>query len=285
MKFKIPNFKKKAKLNITPEQRELKKQRKARRHKAMTPFYIILSLFIVAGAIYLCLNLFFNIEKITVTGNTIYDESEIIKTSGIGKGDNLFKIDTEYAEDKLYSVYNYIEAAEVKRSFPNGVKIMITEAVPFAAVEEADGYTLISTGGKVLERSLDEVPYGKITVRGFSTVTNTEEDAKRIKLLQDIMDVMQKLGMKKYNLIDLTDTLEITMIYNDRVRVELGNELELEYKLQFVNEIINNKLAESGFFLLDASVVGEVMTKELTMSPWDFVGKYSGTGFADEDEE
>lgn len=285
MKFKIPNFKKKAKLNITPEQRELKKQRKARRRKAMTPFYIILSLFIVAGAIYLCLNLFFNIEKITVTGNTIYDESEIIKTSGIGKGDNLFKIDTEYAEDKLYSVYNYIEAAEVKRSFPNGVKIMITEAVPFAAVEEADGYTLISTGGKVLERSLDEVPYGKITVRGFSTVTNTEEDAKRIKLLQDIMDVMQKLGMKKYNLIDLTDTLEITMIYNDRVRVELGNELELEYKLQFVNEIINNKLAESGFFLLDASVVGEVMTKELTMSPWDFVGKYSGTGFADEDEE
>ena len=285
MDFKVLSLKKKSKPNMEPEQQERKKQRKARKRKAMTPFYIILSLFIVAGAIYLCLNLFFNIEKITVTGNTIYDESEIIKTSGIGKGDNLFKIDTEYAEDKLYSVYNYIEAAEVKRSFPNGVKIMITEAVPFAAVEEADGYTLISTGGKVLERSLDEVPYGKITVRGFSTVTNTEEDAKRIKLLQDIMDVMQKFGMKKYNLIDLTDTLEITMIYNDRVRVELGNELELEYKLQFVNEIINNKLAESGFFLLDASVVGEVMTKELTMSPWDFVGKYSGTGFADEDEE
>ncbi len=285
MDFKVLSLKKKSKPNMEPEQQERKKQRKARKRKAMTPFYIILSLFIAAGAIYLCLSLLFNVEKITIIGNTIYDESELIKTSGIGKGDNLFKIDTEYAENKLYSVYNYIEAAEVKRSFPNGVKIIITEAIPFAAVEEADGYTLISTGGKVLERSLDEVPYGKITVRGFSTVTNTEEDAKRIKLLQNIMDVMQKFDMKKYNLIDLTDTLEITMIYNDRVRVEIGNELELEYKLQFINEIIKNKLPESGFFLLDASTVGEVMTKELTMSPWDFVGKYAGTNFADEDEE
>lgn len=285
MKFRVLDLKKKSKPNMTPEQQERKKQRKARKRKAMTPFYIILSLFIAAIAIYLCLTMFFNIEKITVIGNTIYDEQEIIKTSGIGKGDNLFKIDIEYAEDKLYSVYNYVEKAEVKRSFPNGVKIIITEAVPFAAVEEADGYTLISTGGKVLERSLDEVPYGKITVRGFSTVTNTEEDAKRIKLLQNIMSVMQKFDMKKYDLIDLTDTLEITMIYNDRVRVEIGNELELEYKFQFVNEVINNKLPESGFFLLDASTVGEVMTKELTMSPWDFVGKYTGTNFADEDEE
>ena len=285
MDFKVLSLKKKSKPNMEPEQQERKKQRKARKRKAMTPFYIILSLFIAASAIYLCLSLLFNVEKITIIGNTIYDESELIKTSGIGKGDNLFKIDTEYAENKLYSVYNYIEAAEVKRSFPNGVKIIITEVIPFAAVEEADGYTLISTGGKVLERSLDEVPYGKITVRGFSTVTNTEEDAKRIKLLQNIMDVMQKFDMKKYNLIDLTDTLEITMIYNDRVRVEMGNELELEYKLQFINEIIKNKLPESGFFLLDASTVGEVMTKELTMSPWDFVGKYAGTNFADEDEE
>ena len=201
MDFKVLSLKKKSKPNMEPEQQERKKQRKARKRKAMTPFYIILSLFIAAGAIYLCLSLLFNVEKITIIGNTIYDESELIKTSGIGKGDNLFKIDTEYAENKLYSVYNYIEAAEVKRSFPNGVKIIITEAIPFAAVEEADGYTLISTGGKVLERSLDEVPYGKITVRGFSTVTNTEEDAKRIKLLQNIMDVMQKFDMKKYNLI------------------------------------------------------------------------------------
>ena len=40
--------------------------------------------------IILSLTIFFNIEKITVTGNGQYDEAEIINASGLEYGENMF---------------------------------------------------------------------------------------------------------------------------------------------------------------------------------------------------
>lgn len=262
-----------------------KKQRKAVKRRKITPFLIVVSFFILAAAIYLCLTMLFNVDRIIIEGNTIYDEKDLIETSGIEKGENLFEVDTAYAENKLYSVYNYVEEVEVKRSFPNAVTITIVEAEPFSVIEEADGFTLVSAGGKVLERGLEEVPYGMLSVRGLSTITSTEDDIKRTDLMLKIIGTMKKLEMSGYNFLDLSDTLEIVMIYDNRVKVDLGNELELEYKLQFADKVITEDLSKTGYQLVDASVPGEVMTKELTVSPWDTLGKVSGTGYADEDEE
>ncbi|MBR3611161.1 MAG: FtsQ-type POTRA domain-containing protein [Oscillospiraceae bacterium] len=262
-----------------------KKQRKAAKRRVITPFLIVMSVFLAAAAIYLCLTMLFNVDRIYIEGNTLYEERNLIETSGIEKGENLFEVDTAYAEAKLYAVYNYIEAVEVKRSFPNAVTIVITEAEPFSVIEEADGYTLVSAGGKVLERGLEEVPYGMLSVRGISTITSTEDDIKRTALMQRIINSMRELGMEGYNFLDLSDTLEIVMIHENRVRVELGNELELEYKLQFADKVITDNLPSTGYQLVDASVPGEIMTKEMTVSPWDSLGKVSGTGYADEDEE
>lgn len=262
-----------------------KKQRKAAKRRKLTPFLFVVSVFILAAAVYLCLTMLFNVDRVKIEGNTLYEEMDLIKTSGIEKGENLFEVDTAYAEDKLYSVYSYIEEVEVKRSFPNSVTIKITEAVPFSVVEEADGYTLVSTGGKVLERGLEEVPYGMLSVRGISTVTNSEDNTKRKDLMMRIIGTMQELKMEDYVFLDLTDTLEITMIYDNRVRVKLGNELELEYKLQFVDSVISEKLPKVGYQLVDASVPGKIMTKEMTVSPWESLGRVSGTGYSDEDEE
>ena len=262
-----------------------KKQRKAAKRRKLTPFLFVVSVFILAAAVYLCLTMLFNVDRVKIEGNTLYEEMDLIKTSGIEKGENLFEVDTAYAEDKLYSVYSYIEEVEVKRSFPNSVTIKKTEAVPFSVVEEADGYTLVSTGGKVLERGLEEVPYGMLSVRGISTVTNSEDNTKRKDLMMRIIGTMQELNMEDYVFLDLTDTLEITMIYDNRVRVKLGNELELEYKLQFVDSVISEKLPKVGYQLVDASVPGKIMTKEMTVSPWESLGRVSGTGYSDEDEE
>jgi cell division septal protein FtsQ len=262
-----------------------KKQRKAKKRRKITPFLIVVSVFIFAAAVYLCLTMLFNVDRIIIEGNTIYNERDLIETSGIEKGENLFEVDISYAENKLYSVYSYVEEVEVKRSFPNAVTIKIVEATPFSVIEEADGYTLVSAGGKVLERGIEEVPEDMLSVRGLSTVTNSEDNAKRMELMKKIVNIMRGLGMEGYNFLDLTDTLEITMIYDNRVKLVIGNELELEYKLQFADNVISEKLSKTGYQLVDASSPGEIMTKEMTVSPWDSLGRVSGTGYSDEDEE
>lgn len=262
-----------------------KKQHRARRRKAMMPFYIVLFVFIFAGFVYLCLTMLFNVDRIIVEGNTLYDVNEIIKTTGIEKGDNLFQVDTQYAEDKLFSVYNYIEEVSVKRKFPNAVSVEIVEAEPFAVLEEADGYTLISAKGKVLERGIDEKPRDKILVRGINTISSTSEDTERLEVLGEIMKEMQSRNMKNYDFVDISDILDIIIIAEDRIKINLGNELEIPYKLQFVNEVVSNKLEKTGYFYVDASKAGEIMTKEMTVSPWYTLETAVGGGFADEDEE
>ena len=262
-----------------------RKQRRARKRRTVTPFLIVVSVFIFAAAVYLCLTMLFNVDRIIIEGNTIYNERDLIETSGIEKGENLFEVDISYAENKLYSVYSYVEEVEVKRSFPNAVTIKIVEATPFSVIEEADGYTLVSAGGKVLERGIEEVPEDMLSVRGLSTVTKSEDNAKRMELMKKIVNIMRGLGMEGYNFLDLTDTLEITMIYDNRVKLVIGNELELEYKLQFADNVISEKLSKTGYQLVDASSPGEIMTKEMTVSPWDSLGRVSGTGYSDEDEE
>lgn len=261
------------------------KHKNGKLSKKLIVLYFILAIVFICAFFYFVVTVLFNVDKINVVGNTMYENNDIIKTSGIKKGDNLFDVDVKYAEDKLYSVYSYIEKADVKRNFPNGITINITEATPFAALEDSDGFTLLSTNGKVMERGLEELPNGIIVVRGMSTVNNTEDDKKKFDLLVTIMDYMNKLSMKKYNLIDLTDTLNMVLVFNNRIKVELGNELELEYKLQFADNIINEKIPDMGYYLLDASTPGKIMTKELSVSPWESLEKISSNGYADEDEE
>ena len=107
MKFRIVKKEKKQQADSRFVE-NTKKKRRRRKNKLMTPFYIVLSLFILAGAVYLCLTMLFNVDRFNIVGNTLYSERELIETTGIEKGDNLFQIDTEYAENKLCSVYNYI---------------------------------------------------------------------------------------------------------------------------------------------------------------------------------
>ena len=257
--------------------------RRRRRNHAL--FYVLLAVFIAGLGIYLSLTMFFTVEEIIVEGNTRYTDEELIDSVGVKLEDNLFKIDVDRAEDKLLSLYSYIEEAEVKRQFPTRVYIIVREAEPFAALEESDGYTLISSSGKVLERALGELPEGLMLVRGISTVLSSEEDLHRLELLREISLEMDKLEMKDYNFIDLTDTLDIVMICQNRLRIELGNELELSYKLQFVNEVVSGKVERDGFMRLDASQPGEVMTKKITVSPWDTITSQSPQVVTDDEEE
>ena len=253
--------------------------------KNLRIFYVFLALLIGGAAAYYCVTTLFVVQNISVEGLTRYDAEEVISTSGIKKGEALFSIDGEAAGDKIASVYNYIETAAVRKKYPNEIVLEITEAVPFAYLEEADGYTLVSTTGKVLERSLESAGDDLITVRGIGTVAQSDADVKKLGLLQEISADMDNLGMTEYGFLDLSDTLDIAMIYDNRVYVELGNELELDYKLQFVDEVVRERLEKTGYFLLDASEAGKVMTKAMTVSPKDMLESNSPQNGADDEEE
>ena len=95
---------------------------------------------------------------------------------------------------------------------------------------EASPLAFAGKGSKRLTLEIAAVE-GITSPEGYR-LESTEDDVKRMDLMKRIINSMKTLEMENYNFLDLSDTLEITMIYENRVKVVLGNELELEYKLQ-----------------------------------------------------
>lgn len=77
-----------------------------------------------------------------------------------------------------------------------------------------------------------------------------KEEFERLTLL---VEVIEKTEFEKISLIDLSDNLNMAVLYDNRVMIELGSIADLHYKLQFVSRILNENLPDNFQGVVDAS--------------------------------
>lgn len=115
----------------------------------------LLAVFVVVVLICVCLfTPIFNITEITVTGNTVLSSEEIISTSGIEKGENVFRISKKRAKKKLNKLA-YVEGIEIKRKFPAKVVIEVDEAAQDIIIDTENEFIIMTIDGRVLEKTDD----------------------------------------------------------------------------------------------------------------------------------
>lgn len=115
----------------------------------------VLSVFILV--IVLCVCLFtplFGITEITVSGNAVLSSEDVIATSGIEKGENVFRVSKSKAV-KALSGMAYVEGAKIKRKFPARIEIEIDEATPDIILDTPTEFVVTTIGGRVLEKTGD----------------------------------------------------------------------------------------------------------------------------------
>lgn len=129
--------------------------------------YILILLAAAVVMVVLSLTVFFKIEKLEVTGTTKYAVQEIIDTSGVKIGDNLFCVSEKGVTRRLAEKYPYVEAVNLKRTFPPKLTIEITQAKVLGAVASDDGYVVIGQNGKILETGAQTLPEGTTAITGM----------------------------------------------------------------------------------------------------------------------
>ncbi|WP_195277196.1 cell division protein FtsQ/DivIB [Anaerotruncus rubiinfantis] len=142
-------------------------RRKRRRTGRQTLNYILILLAAAVVMVVLSLTVFFKIEKLEVTGTTKYAVQEIIDTSGVKIGDNLFCVSEKGVTRRLAEKYPYVEAVNLKRTFPPKLTIEITQAKVLGAVASDDGYVVIGQNGKILETGAQTLPEGTTAITGM----------------------------------------------------------------------------------------------------------------------
>lgn len=228
-------------------------------------FVILLFIVLVVGVV-LSLTVFFNINKIEVKGESIYSSEDIISASGVNIGDNMFLINRGNVRRDICEKLPFIGSVELKNSLPDKLIITAKETSIKCAVESGGEYILINGDGKVLAKvtSLDEVYNEKkaaakdktiarkyvlndkkiIIIKGVkveSAVIGKPLDVKNAKTLElysDIMTSFEKNHISGITAMDLSDTLSVVLMYQDRIKIEVGSITNLEKKMALAANVI-----------------------------------------------
>jgi cell division protein FtsQ len=219
---------------------EKRRKRKRRRLKTFFVFFVFLCLCI---GIVLSLTVFFPIENIYCEGSNIYQPDQIIKMTGIEKGDNLFVVSRSEAEKRLKAKLPYIETVNFKRELPGTLKITAKDAEEFASYKVGDKYYTVSSKGWVMEESTE--PKEKIfTVRAKGVKCKVGSEIKFADLSQKGMVDSITDALKAENItpneIDVTDNLALTVKVEGRFEVNLGNANNITEKIRHLSGMIKN---------------------------------------------
>lgn len=228
----------------TAERRQYERERARRRRL----YYVIIMAVVTLCFVILSLTVFFKITVIQVTGSTNYSSEEIAAASGIVKGDNIIRENISECSRNITSQLIYVETADVKKQFPGTIVIHVEASVPTANVQTVNGYYLISQGGKVLEK-LTNPKTGLLTINGAeSDITLKQGDIfrsveeKKTDDIYTLIDAFEKFKLENVTHIDITDRANVSFLYDSRIKVELGVVSDLDYKLNFIAEILTKEI-------------------------------------------
>ena len=72
------------------------------------------------------------------------------------------------------------------------------------------------------------------------------------KKIIECLDIMEKLNMLEYaNSLDFSNISDIMIMYDGRLEIKVGSMNDIEYKLKFINKVINENISEHEKATLD----------------------------------
>lgn len=242
----------------------IEERRRRRGRKLLKTIGFLVVVCAISTAI--CLTMFFNITDIRVAGVSRYSQEEIIATSGIQLGQNLFALDRKGIAETIYKKYPYLSWAKVTFILPTTVEIVVHEAAPaFGIINSATSYTIIGENSRVVEHGegciSEEIPrLVGVDFSGFEVgqrIHQTEidkllENEQNPELLVELIQAeavlnrakviqtqIQESGLTDISYYDIDSELNLSLLYDNRILMELGTQLELDYKLQFATKVLN----------------------------------------------
>ena len=197
------------------------------------------ALFLVVGII-VALSLFFNINKIVVSGDAVYSHETVVKASGVSEGDNLIFLSKSKLNEKLSSELAYIGSVTVKRRLPSTLELVIKKTDAKLGIAMNGYFTLLDENGKVLEKDLETVGEN-IILANLGEIESAElgetvvlKEEKVLTKLQQVLAECKKVGINDISLMDLSDIYNIKLVYQGRITLVLG---------ETDSENLNSKLA------------------------------------------
>ncbi len=241
--------------NIRPASTMTAEQRKRRTVISYVSVFVLL---VLIGVV-MSMSVMFRTTVITVDGDTPYSDEQIIETSGIDYGENIFLSKRRAAVKKLVETYPYIEDAKIIRRIPGTQIIKLEPAIPSYQVQFSGGFAVVSANCRILE--INDVQKNGIPLLKGIKLDHTQpgeyitfEKASTRQILDEVVKNIVENEVGNIYGIDISDTANIELNYDNRITIHLGLPEDVGYKLRTAKAIINDSLTAADKGNLDVSL-------------------------------
>ncbi len=215
----------------------------------------LIALFIIFMLI-LIISPIFNIKTIEINDLTLLNKDEIIESLSLNENTNLLFFN-KFKASQILKNNRYIKSFSIKKSYPSTLIINIEEKTLIGYVSFLNNYLYIDNEGYVIDIKSDftqnlplitGLDFDNFNLGEILPVTNTESLEIAVKFAELISS--KDFGEDVIT-IDLSDTEEIHL-YIKNIDVVIGDETDLNIKLNTLIEIINNMPTDQkGILYLD----------------------------------
>lgn len=226
-----------------------KSKRENKRGGSNILIYGFLIILIIAMLIVLSLTVFFKASEIIVTGDSSYYSAEqIIMASGLSVGNSLLLTDGAQAEDCIEAQLPYISSATVKKKFPSAFEITVEDAVA-DRLYSVNGKYALAFGEKILEIVDDynnSCVYYSIPVKEAIAGNNLVLEGDIADVLTTVNNAISDSGIENITAVSFTGSVDIKLIYDNRILLNVGTTENIDYKLKNGVEVIKSVTSKHG---------------------------------------
>lgn len=257
------------------------RKRRVKRRRRNRLLFTIVCVILIAAVVILAPTVFFRVSNVNVVGETRYKQQDLIDTSGVHTGDNMFFLDSGHISDMLYEAYPYLETVTLHRKLPSTLQIEVSDRIAAVSIVSGNDYLLMDLSGKILEKTrieaADTVIVTGINTKGLKVGDTINDKQEKLTTVLNLIDLMMQYGLEEdMKSIDMRKAYDVSMEYGGKYLVLLGDLNELEHKIQFLQAILKEPS------LPDNSIIDLTDDKEARYRPMDDVRSNSNP---EEDEE
>ncbi len=236
----------------------MKEKRKSRIKRRMTVFIFLLA---CVGMIAVVLKApLFNVKTVYCVGQQTMTEAEILQLAQVQNGNNIFTTNIRAVKKRLAENPEIAEV-NIRRVFPDKIKILVKEAKPVAYAEHESRFLMIDLKGHIIkvlqgEEAKDISEVARIEGIEIASAKPGEriaaEDDARAGKMFECMEILSRLEMlDKINYISFVDLSDLQLEYENRLHMLLGSYDNMEYKLKFCKKVIEQNISEYEKALFD----------------------------------
>lgn len=208
-----------------------------------------------------------DVKQITIVGDSIYSDSEIIEAVGIDITDNILRVSVTKLEKALVKDLAYLGEVDVQKSTSDGLTIEIisttTDQILFEITDSTyvsvdENLKILSIGqsnidGAYLVIGVDAIETPEIgeTLKAVDNDEYSDEEIK-IDIALELASQLDNCEINADVYIDVSNCSQVMVYYNDLIEIRMGDVLYPQNLELAINVINSSEKNSSGYIFANS---------------------------------